>query len=82
MKAVRQILAKVTRNSAVADMSLDTRLREDLGIDSMVSLTFLIALEEEIAGFSLDAATLNASHFETIGSIGEYVRRQLDHAPI
>jgi len=82
MTTVRQILADVTHNDAVTQMSLDTKLREDLGIDSMISLTFLIALEEEIPGFTLDAATLEAAHFETIGSIGEYVKLQLASAQV
>jgi acyl carrier protein len=74
---VRRILADITLDDAVLDMSLDTRLREDLGIDSMTSLTFLMALEDEIPGFMVDATTLTAEHFQTIGGICAYVVAQL-----
>jgi acyl carrier protein len=74
---VKSILADITHDDAVLDMSPQTRLREDLGIDSMTSLTFLMALEDEIPGFTVDAATLEAEHFQTIGSICGYVRMQL-----
>lgn len=79
---VKRVLADVTHNDAVLDMDLDTQLREDLGIDSMTSLTFLMALEDAVDGFFVDATTLEADHFQTIGSIYEYVRAQLSAAKI
>ncbi|MCZ7428779.1 acyl carrier protein [Micromonospora sp. WMMA1949] len=79
---VKRVLADVTHNDAVLDMDLDTQLREDLGIDSMTSLTFLMALEDAVDGFFVDATTLEAEHFQTIGSIYEYVRTQLSAAKI
>src|SRR4051794_7737916 len=65
---VRRILADITQNDAVLDMGLNTTLREELGVDSMTSLMFLMALEDNIPGFMVDAATLEADHFRTIGS--------------
>ncbi|ADU10041.1 acyl carrier protein [Micromonospora aurantiaca] len=79
---VKRVLADVTHDDAVLDMDLDTQLREDLGIDSMTSLTFLMALEDAVDGFFVDATTLEAEHFQTIGSIYEYVRTQLSTAKI
>lgn len=79
---VKRVLADVTHDDAVLDMDLDTQLREDLGIDSMTSLTFLMALEDAVDGFFVDATTLEAEHFQTIGSIYEYVRTQLSAAKI
>ncbi|HKS97900.1 MAG TPA: acyl carrier protein [Rugosimonospora sp.] len=76
-RSVQRVLADVTHDEAVLDMDADTRLRDDLGIDSMTSLTFLMALEDAIDGFVVDAATLEAEHFETIGSICRYVALQL-----
>ncbi|ADL47376.1 MULTISPECIES: acyl carrier protein [Micromonospora] len=79
---VKRVLADVTHDDAVLEMDLDTQLREDLGIDSMTSLTFLMALEDAVDGFFVDATTLEAEHFQTIGSIYEYVRTQLSTAKI
>lgn len=74
---VKRILADVTHDDAVLGLGPETQLREELGIDSMTSLTFLMALEDQIPGFVVDAATLEAEHFQTIGSICRYVEEQL-----
>ena len=74
---VKRVLADVTHDASVLDLGPETQLRDELGIDSMTSLTFLMALEDAIPGFVVDAATLEAEHFETIGSICRYVALQL-----
>ena len=74
---VKRVLAEVTRNQAVLDMGEHTSLRDDLGVDSMTSLTFLMALEDNIPGFIVDADTLEPEHFRTIGSISDYVMQQV-----
>lgn len=77
MDKVKRVLADITHDESVLGMGPETQLREELGIDSMTSLTFLMALEEQIPGFVVDASTLEAEHFQTIGSICQYVRMQL-----
>jgi acyl carrier protein len=76
-QTVRRVLADITHNDAVLAMDLDTTLRDDLGIDSMTSLTFLMALEDSIDDFAVDAETLEADHFRTIGTICDYVESQV-----
>ena len=76
-QTVRRVLADITHNDAIITMELDTTLRDDLGIDSMTSLTFLMALEDSIDNFTVDAETLEADHFRTIGTICEYVESQV-----
>jgi len=55
-----------------------TRLREDLGLDSMTSLTFLMTLEEMIEGFIIDPEKLDMRDLESIQSITQYVVRQVE----
>jgi acyl carrier protein len=74
---VKRVLAEVTHDASVIDLGPEAQLRDELGIDSMTSLTFLMALEDAIDGFVVDPATLEAEHFETIGSICRYVALQL-----
>jgi acyl carrier protein len=76
-QTVRRVLADITHNDVILTMSRDTSLRDDLGIDSMTSLTFLMALEDSIDNFAVDAETLEADHFRTIGTICEYVENQV-----
>lgn len=74
---VRGALAEQTKMDAVRDMPLSTTLRDDIGLDSMATLTFLIVLEDLIDDFAIDANTLEAEHVETIGSVCHYVCERL-----
>lgn len=55
----------------------NTNLKEDLGLDSMSSLMFLMTLEESIDGFIVDPETLESHHLSTLDSITQYVMFQL-----
>lgn len=78
IETVKHVLADITHNDAVKDMDVDTSLKEGLSIDSMTSLMFLMALEDNIEGFMVDADTLAVDHFQTIGTICEYIFMQLE----
>ena len=78
---VKSVLADIIRNPAVLDMGEHTSLRDDLGVDSMTSLTFLMALEDNMVGFIVDADTLEPDDFRTIGTISDYVMQQVGPKP-
>lgn len=75
---IKNVLSSIVNDENVNEMPESTSLKGDLGIDSMNSLILLMRLEEKIDGFQVDPETLEASHFEDIGSISEYVFGQLD----
>jgi acyl carrier protein len=72
---VRSVLNEVVNNEAVFAMSESSSLREDIGLDSMSSLMFLVAIEQALS-FTIDPSTLDASDFETIDSICTYIETQ------
>ncbi|WP_395375195.1 acyl carrier protein [Marinicella sp. W31] len=76
--SVKSVLATIINDESVKEMDLGTSLKDDLGIDSMTSLTFLMALEDEIDGFAVDVDTLEAEYFESIGTICDYVSLQVN----
>jgi acyl carrier protein len=51
----------------------DTRLFDDLNLDSTTIIELLMALEDAL-GILVDPDTLEPEHFTTIGSLAEYVR--------
>ena len=55
-------------------------LRDELGLDSMNSLTFLMALEDKIDGFRVNAENLEEKDLTNIGSVADYVQRELAQA--
>ncbi len=82
VETVKAVLADITHNGAVADADLGTTLKDELGIDSMTSLVFLMALEDNVPGFVVDAETLEADHFRTISTICDYVIAQLEGSAV
>ncbi len=70
-QAVIRSLAKVL-GSELSGATTQTRLFEDLALDSTSVLELLMAIEEEL-GVEFDPDTLEMQHFATIGSLSEYV---------
>lgn len=52
-------------------------LKNDLGIDSVTSMDLLLYLEDNIEGFTVEADTLEAKHFNTAASMTEYITGEL-----
>lgn len=74
---VKKALASILNFSDENSITIDQRLREDLQLDSMSSLMFLMKLEENIQGFFVDPETLEMKDLETVSSIIQYVNLQL-----
>ncbi|MFV2102043.1 acyl carrier protein [Micromonospora sp. LOL_024] len=69
--SVRAALAAVLKRDA-ATITPDTRLFDDLGLDSTSVLELLLELENEI-GAEFDPDDLEQRHFETVTTLSEYV---------
>jgi acyl carrier protein len=68
VRALSQVL-----NQDLTDVSADTRLFEDLNLDSTSVLELLMVIEEDL-GCEFDPDTLEQRHFATIGSLTGYIR--------
>lgn len=69
-------LARVLRRPE-NDITPDTRLFGDLGLDSTTVLELLMDMEGEF-DIEFDADTLEQDHFETVTTLAGYVRDQID----
>lgn len=56
----------------ISGLPEDTRLFEDLQLDSTAVLELLMALEDNV-GFEVDPDNLNMADFKTIGTLADYV---------
>lgn len=70
---IKSALRKTLNLGASENIVATTKLKEDLGLDSMSSLTFLLALEESISGFTVNPDTLEMEDLATLTSITNYV---------
>lgn len=61
----------------ISGLPEDTRLFEDLQLDSTTVLELLMALEDGI-GFEVDPDNLNMADFKTIGTLADYVDAALN----
>jgi acyl carrier protein len=69
--SIVQALSQVL-NRELTNVSSETRLFEDLNLDSTSVLELLMVIEEEL-GCEFDPDTLAQRHFATIGSLAGYV---------
>ena len=77
LENVKSALVKTLNLKQEKNIDLNTKLKDELGLDSMSSLTFLIALEENIKGFIVDPDTLDADHLISVKTVIEYVKSEL-----
>ncbi|AEY91187.1 MULTISPECIES: acyl carrier protein [Streptomyces] len=71
LDAVRQGLTEVL-NKDVTGAEEGVRLFDELGLDSSSALELLITIEE-ILDVQFDAEELEMTHFETVGSLADFV---------
>ena len=77
-QSVKEALASTLNFSSFDHINTKDYLRDDLHLDSMSSLMFLMKLEESINGFYVDPETLDAKDLETVSSVIEYVDKQIN----
>ena len=75
---VIETLAETLKLKDLSKIKAEDNLRDDLGLDSMSSLTFLINLEEKIKGFYVDPDTLGTDYLLTVNTIISYVNKQIN----
>ncbi len=74
MEKVQELLAEV---SGTKDIDPESRLQEDLSLDSLHMVMMLLALEERF-DIVLDESDMNPSDLQTAGDTCALVRRYLD----
>ena len=77
INGVKDALLKTLPLDSVEDIHLDARLKEDLGLDSMSSLTFLMALEDSFQGFVVNPETLNVEDLVRLSTIVDYISKEM-----
>lgn len=74
---VKSALASALSFSNTESIDISSHLKNDLQLDSMSSLMFLMKLEETIDGFYVDPETLEMRDLETVSTIVNYIDMQL-----
>ncbi len=74
---VKSALASTLNFSNITSIHSTHHLKNDLQLDSMSSLMFLMKLEESIDGFYVDPETLQMQDLETVSSVVRYVNLQM-----
>ena len=77
IEKISKALNKSLEGRFIENLTFNTKLRDDLGLDSVTSLIFLMALEEFIEGFVVDPESIDISDLESIQTVANYVERQL-----
>jgi acyl carrier protein len=67
-----KVTLSVVLNTEVAELSEESRLFEDLALDSTSVIELLMALEDTI-GLEIDPDELEPETFRTVGSLADYI---------
>ncbi len=78
IEKVKKVLMQMFNIKQEEHIQLHTKLKDGLGLDSMSSLTFLMALEDSIEGFVVDPDTLDNQDLLNVETISRYVHNQLE----
>jgi acyl carrier protein len=74
--AVERALREVLNDAVPAELAPDSRLFEDLHLDSTGVLELLMALEENL-GIEVDPENLDMDDFQTVASLTDYLAATL-----
>lgn len=77
---IRISLAAVL-NRDLVELPADTRIFEDLELDSMRFIELLMSLEDTI-GLDVDPDSLAPEVFQTVDSFAGYIQTRLEHASV
>lgn len=75
-----QVSLSAVLNREVTSMTLQSRLFEDLNIDSMSVIELLMSLEDTI-GLEIDPDGLVPEVFQTVGSLIDYIEARFAMTP-
>lgn len=73
---VEDVLRTVLNLPATEVITMESSLRDDLGLDSMSTLSFLIDLEQKIDNFTVNPDRLEADDLKTVRSVLNYIKRE------
>lgn len=63
--------------TAPAAITAETSFQEDISLDSMMFVQFLVALEDRVPGFSFDDDELDFDAFQTVGALSAAIAARL-----
>ena len=74
IEKMKQIIAEQAELKDYNSITMETRLQEDLGLDSLDAIEILMALEEE---FEIEVADEAFGNVKTFGDVVYYINEQL-----
>jgi acyl carrier protein len=75
---VEDVLRTVLNLPSTEVINMESNLRDDLGLDSMSTLSFLIDLEQKVENFTVNPDRLEADDLKTVGSVLDYITREMN----
>lgn len=74
---IKKAVIEVLELKTDIKLSKKTRLKEELGLDSLSSLALILKIEEMVDGFIIDAENFEPNHLETIETLCLFVEHQI-----
>ena len=76
-ETIKTLLAKVIEDDSTKDSwTIETNIIDDIGIDSLQIVKFMMAVEDEL-GISINYEDLTFDDFSSIGALKMYLEKQM-----
>ncbi len=73
IERIKKVIGKVTENEAIIpSLTEDTDIINDVGLDSLQMIDFMLQLEEEF-NIELEFDSLDISHLKSIRSLADFI---------
>ncbi|WP_019006737.1 phosphopantetheine-binding protein [Cohnella laeviribosi] len=77
VQAIIDSIREISKGNAAKEITQDSRLFEDLNMDSVTIIELLVSLELKIDCFEARPEDMVPENFETVGKLAEYIRTSL-----
>lgn len=70
---VTEAICDILEFQSSSELTDDTLLETDLGMDSGLMLELIMQLEDSVPGLVIDQATISYEQFKTVGTVCDYI---------
>lgn len=74
IEKIKLSLSEVMNLEETSSITSETRLAEDLDMDSSMFIELLMTLEDHVEGLTFDPETLKKDDFKTVASLATYIQ--------
>lgn len=78
LKLIKEAIIEVLELSPETNLPITIKLQEELGLDSLNTLSLILTIEGKIPSLEIDPGELEPKHLNTLESLDYFINTQLN----